>query len=65
MNWPVVAFRVGWVLLWLLVGLVKTMALVLLLTAADARAPDALAYLLLAWGGIALALLWRARMQAT
>lgn len=46
-------------LLWLLVGAAKTMALVLLLTAADTRWRDALAWLLLAFGLVAAALWWR------
>lgn len=48
-------------LLWVLVGLAKTAALVLLLTAADTRWPDALAWLALAFGLVALALWWRGR----
>ena len=48
-------------LLWLLVGAAKTMALVLLLTAADTRWPEALAWLALAFGLVAAALWWRAR----
>ena len=46
-------------LLWLLVGAAKTMALVLLLTAADTHWRDALAWLLLAFGLVATALWWR------
>lgn len=46
-------------LLWLLVGAAKTMALVLLLTTADTRLWDALAWLLLAFGLVAVALWWR------
>lgn len=53
--------RAGAVLLWAGVGLAKTWALVLLLTAADARWPEALAALLLAFGLVALALRWRQR----
>jgi apolipoprotein N-acyltransferase len=48
-------------LLWALVGLAKTAALVLLLTAADTRWPDALAWLGLAFGLVAAALWWRGR----
>jgi hypothetical protein len=48
-------------LLWALVGLAKTAALVLLLTAADTRWPDALAWLFLAFGLVAVALWWRRR----
>lgn len=47
-------------LLWALVGLAKTAALVLLLTAADARWPDAAAWLGLAFGLVMVALWWRA-----
>lgn len=47
--------------LWALVGAAKTMALILLLTAADTRWPDALAWLMLAFGLVAAALHWRAR----
>lgn len=50
-------------LLWALVGVAKTMALVLLLTAADTRWPDALAWLTLALGLVALALRLRARTE--
>lgn len=46
-------------LLWLLVGAAKTMAVVLLLTAADTQWRDALAWLLLAFGLVAAALWWR------
>jgi hypothetical protein len=46
-------------LLWTLVGAAKTMALVLLLTAADTRWPDALAWLALAFGLVGVALAWR------
>lgn len=49
-------------LLWALVGVAKTMALVLLLTAADTRWPDALAWLMLAFGLVATALWWRASL---
>jgi hypothetical protein len=48
-------------LLWALVGLAKTAALVLLLTAADTRWPEALAWLFLAFGLVAVALWWRRR----
>jgi hypothetical protein len=48
-------------LLWALVGLAKAAALVLLLTAADTRWPDALAWLFLAFGLVAVALWWRRR----
>ena len=51
-------------LLWLLVGAAKTMALVLLLTAADTRWPDALAWLALAFGLVAVALWWRSNQTA-
>jgi hypothetical protein len=47
--------------LWALVGAAKTMALILLLTAADTRWPDALAWLMMAFGLVAAALQWRAR----
>lgn len=47
--------------LWLGVGAAKTMALILLLTAADTRWPDALAWLLLAFGLVAAALFSRGR----
>jgi hypothetical protein len=47
--------------LWALVGLAKAAALVLLLTAADTRWPDALAWLALAFGLVAVALWWRGR----
>lgn len=50
------------VLLWLLVGAAKSAALVLLLTAPEAHWLDALAWLALAFGLMALALLWRARL---
>ncbi|WP_353216515.1 hypothetical protein [Sandarakinorhabdus sp.] len=50
------------VLLWLLVGAAKTMALILLLTAPQTYWFDALAWLLLAFGLVAAALLWRARL---
>jgi hypothetical protein len=46
-------------LLWALVGVAKMMALVLLLTAADTRLSDALAWLGLAFGLVMLALWWR------
>jgi hypothetical protein len=45
--------------LWALVGVAKMMALVLLLTAADTRLSDALAWLGLAFGLVMLALWWR------
>lgn len=48
--------QAGAVLLWAGVGLAKTWALVLLLTAADRRWPEAMAALLLAWGLVALAI---------
>lgn len=48
-------------LLWALVGLAKAAALVLLITAADTRWPDALAWLFLAFGLVAMALWWRTR----
>jgi hypothetical protein len=48
-------------LLWALVGVAKTLALVLLLTAADTRLPDALAWLGLAFGLVMVALWWRGR----
>jgi hypothetical protein len=51
-------------LLWLMVGAAKTMALVLLLTAADTRLGDALAWLALAFGLVALALWWRVTRTA-
>lgn len=47
--------------LWLAVGAAKTMALVLLLTAPETHGPDALAWLLLAFGLVAAALWWRGR----
>lgn len=47
-------------LLWTLVGVAKTIALVLLLTAADTHWRDALAWLALAFGLVAMALWWRA-----
>jgi hypothetical protein len=50
--------------LWVLVGVAKMMALVLLLTAADTRWPDALAWLALAFGLVAVALWWRGRVSA-
>lgn len=46
-------------LLWLLVGAAKTMAVVVLLTAAGTHWRDALAWLLLAFGLVAAALWWR------
>jgi hypothetical protein len=46
-------------LLWALVGVAKMMALLLLLTAADTRLWDALAWLGLAFGLVMLALWWR------
>jgi hypothetical protein len=49
-------------LLWGLVGVAKMMALVIFLTAADRHWPDALAWLLLAFGGVAVALWWRRRL---
>ncbi len=51
-------------LLWVLVGLAKAAALVLLLTAADTHWPDALAWLFLAFGLVAVALWWRGRDSA-
>ena len=48
--------RGGALLLWAGVGLAKTWALVLLLTAADRRWPEAIAALLLAWVLVALAI---------
>ena len=51
-------------LLWALVGLAKAAALVLLLTAADTHWPDALAWLFLAFGLVAVALWWRGRDSA-
>lgn len=48
-------------LLWGLVGGAKTMALALFLTAADTRWPEALAWLALAFGLVAVALWWRGR----
>ena len=50
--------------LWALVGFAKMMALVLLLTAADTRLWDALAWLFLAFGLVAAALWWRGRVSA-
>jgi hypothetical protein len=47
--------------LWLAVGAAKTTALILLLTAPDTHWPDALAWLLLAFGLVATALWWRGR----
>jgi hypothetical protein len=49
-------------LLWALVGVAKTIALVLLLTAADRFWPQALFSLGFAWGLVGLALLWRGRV---
>jgi hypothetical protein len=51
-------------LLWLLVGVAKTIALMLLLTAADTRLWDALAWLALAFGLVAVALWWRSTRTA-
>ncbi len=51
-------------LLWVMVGLAKAAALVLLLTAADTHWPDALAWLFLAFGLVAVALWWRGRDSA-
>lgn len=51
-------------LLWGLVGIAKTIALVLLLTAADTHWRDALAWLALAFGLVAVALWWRANRIA-
>jgi hypothetical protein len=48
--------RVVTFLLWGLVGIAKTIALVLLLTAADTHWRDALAWLALAFGLVAVAL---------
>ncbi|MBC7522683.1 MAG: hypothetical protein H7268_16525 [Sandarakinorhabdus sp.] len=48
-------------LLWAMVGAAKTAALVLLVTAADTRWPDAAAWLALAFGLAAAALWWRER----
>jgi hypothetical protein len=48
-------------LLWALVGVAKTIALLLLLTDADARWPDALLLLVAAWALVGVALLWRSR----
>jgi hypothetical protein len=62
MNWATIRYRSVWALLWLAVGVAKTAALVVFLTAADTSWQDALAYLLVAWGCAALALAWRARM---
>lgn len=47
--------------LWLAVGAAKTTALVMLLTAPDMHWPDALAWLLLAFGLVAAALWCRGR----
>jgi hypothetical protein len=57
---PNKAARLVYALLWGLVGIAKTMALALLLTAADTHWRDALAWLALAFGLVALALWWRA-----
>ncbi len=58
------AARLVAVLLWGLVGVAKTIALVLLLTAADTHWRDALAWLALAFGLVAVALWWRANRTA-
>jgi hypothetical protein len=52
-------------LLWSLVGGAKTMALVLVLTAADAHWRDAAAWLVLAFGLVAVALGWRGQRAET
>ena len=56
------AARLIHALLWGLVGIAKTMALVVLFTDADALWRDALAWLLLAFGLVAMAVQWRTRM---
>ena len=61
---PSNAARLISVLLWALVGIAKTIALVLLLTAAETHWRDALAWLLLAFGLVAVALWWRGRGSA-
>jgi apolipoprotein N-acyltransferase len=48
-------------LLWMLVGVAKTIALVLLISAADTHWRDALAWLALAFGLVTVALVWRTR----
>jgi hypothetical protein len=50
------AARLVYGLIWALVGIAKTIALVLLLTAADTHWRDALAWLALAFGLVAVAL---------
>jgi hypothetical protein len=52
------------VLLWGLVGGAKGAALVSLFTGADAGWRDGLAWLMVAYGLVAVALAWRARMAA-
>jgi hypothetical protein len=59
-----IARQVLYVLIWGLVGIAKAMALVLLLTAADTHWRDALAWLALAFGLVAVALWWRANRTA-
>ncbi len=52
-------------LLWALVGAAKIMALILFITAAETRWADALAWLVLAFGLVAVALHWRRRRWGT
>lgn len=56
------AARLVYALIWGLVGIAKTMALIVLLTDADAHWRDALAWLLLALGSVVAAIRWRTLM---
>jgi hypothetical protein len=56
---PNSAARLVYALIWGLVGVAKAMALMLLLTAADTHWRDALAWLALAFGLVAVALFMR------
>ena len=60
LNWKITA-TFG---LWVLVGIAKTMALILLLTAPDTRLPDVVAWLALAFGFVAAAMVLRDREPA-
>ena len=54
--------RTVYISLWALVGVAKTTALVLFLTAADSHWPQAVAMLLLAFALVVVALRWRTHM---
>ena len=59
-----IGHRAVTLLLWVLVGIAKTAALVLVLTAADTRWREAVICLGVAWLMVGAALLWRRRLPS-